>query len=108
MSRTSTIYVLHFDPPYSVRIGGTDRQKTAGHYVGSTAGDPVARMQEHCRGEGSPLVRAAVLQGCTVALVATMPGDKQAERRIKRSHHRERWCPRCTAEPLTAPPKVRP
>lgn len=108
MSRTSTIYVLHFDPPYSVRIGGTERVKTAGHYVGSTGGDVHERVEQHILGQGSPLVRAALRAGSTVLLAATMPGDKQAERRIKRTHHRERWCPFCTAEPLTAPPKVKP
>ena len=107
MSRTSTIYVLHFDPPYSVRIGGTDRFKTAGHYVGSCAGDVRARVEQHCLGQGSPLVRAALAAGSTVLLAATMPGDKQAGRRIKRTHHRERWCPFCTPDPLTEPPKVK-
>jgi hypothetical protein len=108
VSRTSTIYVLHFDPPYSVRIGGTDRTKTAGHYVGSCAGDVLERVEQHVTGRGSPLVRAAVRAGSTVLLAATLPGDKQAERRLKRTHHRERWCPFCTATPLTAAPEDRP
>lgn len=107
MSATTTIYVLHFDPPYSVRIGGSDRVKTAGHYVGSCAGDVLERVEQHITGQGSPLVRAAIRAGSTVLLAATMPGGRADERRLKRTHHRERWCPFCTADPLTRPPKVK-
>lgn len=96
MGRTSTVYVLHFDPPYSAPIAGTDRFKTAGHYVGSTAGDVAARVADHLAGRGSPLVRAAVGAGCTVTIAATFAGGRVDERRIKSSHHRERWCPICT------------
>ena len=108
MSATSTIYVLHFDPPYTAGIGDTGRTKTAGHYVGSCAGDVLERVEQHIAGTGSPLVRAAVAAGSKVLLAATMPGGRQDERRIKRTHHRERWCPYCTPAPLTEPPKVRP
>jgi len=108
VSYTSTIYVLHFDPPYAASIGDTGRTKTAGHYVGSCSGDPAERVRDHLEGRGSPLVRAAVAAGCTVTLAATMPGGRQDERRIKRSHHRERWCPYCTDTPLTRPPRRRP
>ena len=107
MSRTSTIYVLHFDPPYVAKIGDTGRVKVAGHYVGSCAGDPETRLAEHVAGSDSPLVRAAVAAGSRILLAATMPGGRQEERRIKRSHHRERWCPYCTAEPRTSPPPAR-
>ena len=95
MARTSTIYVLHFTPAYRAPIGETGRFKTAGHYVGSTAGDVAGRVRDHLEGRGSPLVRAAVAAGCEVLLVASFPGGRNDERRIKASHHRERWCPRC-------------
>lgn len=108
MSHTSTIYVLHFDPPYVAPVGDTGRTKTAGHYVGSCAGDVLERVEQHLRGAGSPLVRAAVAAGSIVTLAATMPGGRQDERRLKQTHHRERWCPLCTATPLTLPPKARP
>lgn len=107
MSATSTIYVLHFDPPYRARIGDTDRFKTAGHYIGSTAGNVHDRISEHLLGRGSPLVRAALASGSRVVLAATMPGGRTEERRIKATHHRERWCPLCTSEPHDKPPRAR-
>ena len=107
MSRTSTIYVLHFDPPYVAPIGDTGRVKTAGHYVGSCAGDPEERLAVHLSGAGSPLVRAAVAAGCTVTIAATMPGNKRDERRLKSVRHHARWCPLCRPEPLTRPPRAR-
>ena len=108
MAATSTIYVLHFDPPYRAPIGSTGRFKTAGHYVGSCAGAVDERVAEHLAGRGSPLVRAAIAAGSVVTIVATFPGGRSEERLIKRSHHRERWCPRCTRRPRTAAPAVRP
>lgn len=108
MSATSTIYVLHFDPPYTAPIGDTGRTKTAGHYVGSTTGDVLERVEQHIAGTGSPLVRAAVAAGSTVTIAATMPGGRNAERRIKRTHHRERWCPICTVGHLSSPPPGKP
>lgn len=102
MSHTSTIYVLHFDPPYSARIGGADRIKVAGHYLGSCAGDPRERLAEHVAGRGSPLVRAAVQAGSKIVLAATMPGGRGDERRLKRRHHHARLCPICSPEAFDA------
>lgn len=107
MTATSTIYVLHFEPPYVAPIGDTGRHKVAGHYVGSCAGDPAVRVAQHVAGRGSPLVRAAVRAGSSIRLAATMPGDRKAERRIKRAKHNARWCPICTPHPLTSPPRAR-
>lgn len=108
MSATSTIYVLHFTPAYAAPIGETGRVKTAAHYIGSTAGDVLERVSQHLAGRGSPLVRAAIAAGCEVELVATLPGGRDDERRIKETHHRERWCPVCTPRPKRLPPPVRP
>lgn len=108
MSTTSTIYVLHFDPPYAVPIGDTGRVKTAAHYVGSCAGRVEDRVAQHLRGAGSPLVKAAVAAGCRVLLAATMPGGRDDERRLKATHHRERWCPICSPRPKRLPPQVKP
>jgi len=107
VSHTSTIYVLHFTPPYVAPIGDTGRVKVAGHYVGSCAGDPEERLAVHLSGAGSPLVRAAVAAGCVVTIAATMPGGRQEERRLKAVRHHARWCPLCRARPLTAPPRAR-
>lgn len=96
MGRTSTIYLLHFEPPYVAAIGETGRVKTAGHYLGSTGGDVAKRMAEHVAGQGSPLVRAAVRSGSVIHLAATWPGGRDDERKAKRGHHHARRCPFCT------------
>lgn len=98
--RTRTVYLLHFSPAYVVPIGDTGRTKRAGHYVGSCAGDVEARLAEHVRGAGSPLVRAAVLAGCEVVVAATWAGDRQAERAYKRGHQHHRRCTVCHPELL--------
>ena len=99
MTRTSTLYLLHFDPAYEAPIAGTDRVKVAGHYLGSTASSVEDGLAQHLQGRGSPLVRAAHLAGCRVEVVATGPGDKQAERRLKNRHRHSDYCPRCSSSP---------
>jgi hypothetical protein len=96
--RTSTVYLLHFEPAYSAPIGDTGRVKIAGHYVGSCAVPVDERVAEHVAGRGSPLVRAAVAAGCEVLLAATWPGDRKAERHYKRGHRHNRRCPICRPE----------
>lgn len=96
MSRTSTIYLLHFEPPYRAPIGETGRVKVAGHYLGSTGGDVTKRLGEHLAGHGSPLIRAAVRAGSEIHLAATWPGGRDEERKAKRAHHHARRCPFCT------------
>ena len=71
-----TVYVLHLEPAY----------RHARHYVGWTAGDVDARVAMHLQGAGSPLLRAAVRAGVDVQLVATYPGSRHLERRLKRWH----------------------
>jgi len=104
VSRTSTIYLLHFEPPYRAPIGETGRFKSAAHYLGSCEGDPAARLLEHLTGKGSPLVRAAVRAGCNVTIAATWPGGRVDERRVKRQHNHRRRCPICRSRP--AAPKA--
>ena len=93
--KTSTVYLLHFEPPYRAPIGDTGRVKIAGHYLGSTALAADARLAEHIAGRGSPLIRAAIAAGCVVSIVRTWPGDRQLERRFKRAHNHGRLCPVC-------------
>lgn len=95
MGRTTTIYLLHFEPPYRVPIGETGRVKTAGHYLGSTGSGVEHRLTEHLTGKGSPLVRAAVLAGSEVSIAATWPGGRADERKVKRQHNHARRCPIC-------------
>lgn len=94
--KTTTVYLLHFEPPYRAPIGDTGRVKTAGHYIGST-GLPVGeRLATHIAGHGSPLVRAAKAAGCEVSVARTWPGDRTTERQLKRARHHARLCPVCS------------
>jgi hypothetical protein len=86
VARTSTVYLLHFEPRY----------KHAGHYLGSTKQTGSHdRILEHLNGHGSPLIRAAIAAGCTVELVRTWKGGRELERKLKDQHHGPRLCPRC-------------
>jgi hypothetical protein len=92
-----TVYVLHFEPAY----------RHACHYVGWTAGEVTARVAMHVQGCGSPLIRAAIAAGVDVELVATYPGSRGLERRLKRWHKTSQFCPAChrrrTAAATTSP-----
>jgi hypothetical protein len=59
--------------------------------------DVEARVAEHLAGAGSPLVRAAIAASVRVDLVATIPGSRYLERRLKRWHKTGQFCPRCRA-----------
>ena len=89
MSMSSTrrwkIYLLHFSTPYH----------HARHYLG-TAPDVGDRLDEHLRGQGSPLVKAAVASGIEVSLVRVWKsGGRRAERKLKRCKNVPRLCPLC-------------
>lgn len=81
------LYLLHFDPRYG----------HAGHYLGY-AKDITRRVEEHtsCNGKSSPLVRAALGDGCEVSLVRIWPrGTRKLERRLKNQGGLSRHCPVC-------------
>jgi hypothetical protein len=82
-----TVDVLHFEPAY----------RHARHYIGWTTGAVDARLQTHLEGRGSPLIRAAAAVGVDVQLVATYPGSRALERRLKRWHKTGQFCPTCRA-----------
>jgi predicted GIY-YIG superfamily endonuclease len=84
------VYLLHLEPAY----------RHARHYLGWTAGDVDARLATHLRGDGSPLIRAAVAAGVDVQLAATYPGSRQLERRLKRWHKTSQFCPTCRARSI--------
>lgn len=86
-----TVYLLHFEPPLG----------HARHYLG-WAKDHEQRFLEHCRGAGSPLVRAAVAAGCEVVTARTWHGvDRHFERRLKNRKETPRLCPICVQAGLT-------
>jgi predicted GIY-YIG superfamily endonuclease len=81
------VYVLHFEPAY----------RHARHDVG-WARDVDARVAEHLAGAASPLVRAAVLAGASVAVALTYAGSRQLERRLKRWRSTWKFCPICRGQ----------
>lgn len=85
MGRTSTIYLLHFEPAYH----------HARHYIGSTDRDVADRVQEHMTGIGSPLIAAAINAGCHLELARTWPGGRKEERRLHLQKNSPRLCPIC-------------
>lgn len=82
------VYLLHFDRKVSDQ---------AQHYVGY-AEDVDARVAEHRAGRGARLTQVCVERGIGFEVVRIWPdGDRNLERRIKNTHHRERYCPVCQA-----------
>ena len=79
--------MLHFDPAY----------RHARHYVAWTAGDVDAHPAAHLQGAGSPLIGAAVAAGVSIQLIATFPGSRLLERRVKRWQKTVQFCPTCRA-----------
>lgn len=91
MSILGSVYLLHFDPPY----------KRARHYLG-WALDVDARLEQHRRGTGSPLVAAAVANGSSVELARTWTDvDRHFERALKNRKEAPRMCPICTGAAST-------
>lgn len=86
-----TVYLLHFTPAY----------RHARHYLG-WALDVEARLEQHRRGAGSPLVAAAVAAGSTVEVARTWPDvDRHFERHLKNRREAPRLCPLCVAQGTT-------
>ncbi len=68
------IYILAIEPPL----------QHARYYVGYCDDDRLERrLQHHNAGTGAALTRAAIQTGRTLRLVATLDGDRAAERRLK-------------------------
>ena len=96
--RPGVVYLLHFGHAY----------RHALHYLGWTERPLEERLAEHLKGRpyGSPLVAIAAEQaGVTNVeelarwVVATKPGDRYEERRLKRRGSHRRVCPVCRAQP---------
>ncbi len=83
----NTVYLLHFDEPLH----------HARHYLGTTKNLPF-RLQQHRRGEGSPLVKAVLDAGICVHLANTWEGGHALERQLKNRHNSPKICPICQAE----------
>lgn len=74
------------------------RYRHAGHDLGWSE-HPDRRAAADLRGAGANLVRVALAAGCQVRLVATWPGTRAEERRLKHCGGRARFCPACSPRP---------
>jgi hypothetical protein len=94
---TGSVYLLHFEPGLPVT-----GNRVARHYLGLAEHDVEARVMQHLRLRGSPLVAAVLAAGGRVTLERVWIGvDRGFERRLKRRHETPRLCPRCTREGVT-------
>lgn len=82
-----TVYLLCLEPAY----------RHARHYIGFTPdADAARRVEEHLRGQGSPLIRAAVAGGGRALPAHQWPGaGRDFERSLKDRRDVGKWCPRC-------------
>lgn len=83
-----TVYLLHFRPAY----------KDAGHYIGIARTDRLQkRFDEHARGVGASLTRAAIAAGCELHVVRTWGNASfWFEAHLKRNSHFKLLCPVCS------------
>lgn len=88
-----SVYLLHFEPGLRVTAN-----RVARHYLGFAEGDVHARVAQHLRGQGSPLVAAVLAAGGAVTLERVwIDADRRFERRLKARHETPRLCPRCVS-----------
>lgn len=79
------IYILEFSEPL-----GSNRH-SARFYLGYCEDDRLQmRLKEHYMGAGAKITRAAVQRGFGLRLVATFPGDRELERKLKRQKNTPR------------------
>jgi hypothetical protein len=89
-------YLIHLDQPYH-----SGRHPGAGQYV-DHADDIARRVQTHRKGQGSPLLAAALAAGIDFRVVRIWPGaDRRFERKLH-NRHGSRLCPEpeCVSEQL--------
>lgn len=68
----------------------------AGHYLGFTVREVKERLDEHLKGQASPLTKAAVAAGLVLVVSRTWDDiTRDDERRLK--NNKGRYCPVCTA-----------
>ena len=92
MSKTSIVYLIHFDEPY----------KHARHYMGSTTEfNMEARLDHHMSGRGSRLMAAVSSAGIPWRVVRLWAGDKNIERKMKNNvrGNTGAYCPLCAKRP---------
>ena len=92
-----TVYLLCFARP----LGDASRPRaSARHYVGWFA-NPTRIVHHQTGTSGVAIVYAFFQRGIPFVVARMVPGDKNLERRIKRSGQHARHCPNCTPNPRT-------
>lgn len=72
------VYFLEFSQPL-----GTAKHQ-ARYYIGYCADDKLdQRLNDHKTGQGAAITRALLTKGLTFECVATLPGDRTFERKLK-------------------------
>jgi predicted GIY-YIG superfamily endonuclease len=76
------VYIIEFNPPmFHARF-----------YVGYCADNRVQqRFKQHLTGQGAHITRAAVQRGIQLRIIATLPGFREEERRIKARKNTPRY-----------------
>lgn len=73
------IYILEFSAPLG------NARHMANYYIGYCEDDRLQdRLKEHRDGRAAAITRACVERGIELVVVATLPGDRSDERRLKR------------------------
>lgn len=79
------IYILQFSEP----LGSARHQ--ASFYVGYCEDNRLEqRFREHLKGEGAAITRAALKRGISFRVLATLPGTREDERKLKRQKNTPR------------------
>ena len=89
--RGGSVYLLHFEPGLPVT-----GNRVARHYLGFAERDIDARIAQHLRRQGSPLVAAVTAAGGSVTLERVWTGVD-----LERRHETPRLCPRCVRDGRT-------
>lgn len=87
------IYIIHFEQPLA----------HARHYIGYVDGnesDVANRLQEHRAGWGARILAECNRRGIRYDVVATRPGSRTEERRLKNFHKGSQICPICSPKSM--------
>lgn len=84
------VYLLHFQTPY----------KHARHYIGfAKQGNVERRIAHHRDRSGARLMAVVVQAGIDFVTARVWPdGDRTFERRLKKCHKPQRFCPICNPQ----------
>lgn len=83
-----TVYLVHLNR----------RFHHVAHYIGFTEAEVESRLDEHRKGSGAKLLRAARSLGIDFQCVRTWVGTRSVERALKNRKDARSLCPECRAD----------